>query len=299
MQNDIQNDQPTTDARATLAEMLAERAEEIAEWERDQAQREQRAREQERAEALASADTFLQQHIRPPLANILRITPAVDESLLQPNHDDDDDYRPNAGYLILTLRGAGVDDGEEEEAGDPSRAHRWLLRHEYVRYHGWRWILRGPHGYAAQMPGLYSSDACIDAGLLDAIAAYPAWLEAADERAEAERRKREEQQAEQERTRRGKQVRHYDAITSYGINDPGLLSAGHHLLVLTRDPREEDGMMERRGVLETWTDAWLLLNLDGHERGTLGAQRLIPIASVIEIQPLPDVEQEDRQEAQA
>lgn len=302
MHNNIANE---TTQRATLAEMLAARAKDLAEMQRAQAERNQRARETERAEALASADEFLRRHIGPQLADTLRITPAVDENALQLDADEPDEYNPRPGYLMLDLSGAGVDDSsaKQEAAGDPGRADRppegWLLRNEYIRYRGWRWILRGPHGYEAAMPDLYSYDACIDAGLLDALAAYPAWLAGADERAEEQRRKAQEQQAEQERKRQSKQVRHYTSIEGYRLPDggpTGVLWSGNHLLVLTRDPQTEDGMMERRGVLTQHSEQWLLLTLDGHTPGTLGAQRLIPIASIIEIQPLPDVEEAEQEQ---
>lgn len=298
MQHPIQNETATETTTnqpasqpATLAELLAARAEEIADEQRDEQRRAQRAREQERADALARADTYLRDHIWPPLAAILHMTPAVDEHALQLAHDDPEGYYPAAGYLQLDLRGAGIDDGEDA-AADPHRADRWRLRHEYTRHLGYAWFLHGPHDYAVEMPRLYSSDERIGVSLIDAIAAYPAWLEAADERAKREA----EREAERERTRQSKQVQHYDSITGYSLTAPGLLSAGHHLLVLTRDPRAEDGMIERRGVLESYSEHWLLLNLDDHTRGTLGAQTLIPIASVIEIQPLPDVEAAGRQE---
>jgi hypothetical protein len=265
----------TSTAAPTLTDLLAARVEEIAENERENARRAQLSREADRDEALAFAYGFMQAHVSPTLAEVLRMTPAVDDNMLDLDADDDR-YHDHAGYLMLDLSGAGVDD-DNDARRDPAlaqRDERWSLAHTWAKYQGYGWTLRGPHGYSAQVGAPYSTDENLDRGILDAIGAYPAWLASADERRAAQLDA--EREAEQRRSQRP-QPPHLEAIEGPG----GMLTRGAHLLVRVRNPRSEDGIMEWTATLEAYNDCWLLLTLDDTH-----TQRLVPLANVQDIRPL-------------
>lgn len=316
MQN-AQNDTTTTAATTAtttdapmLAELLATRAAELEEQQREETRREIQAREQARADALAVADDYMRAHFSPALADALRMTPAVDENALQRYWSEDEaegaEYLSGPSYLMLDLSGADVDkhpetqdDGDDARA-DPScdegRDERWSLRYDGARYYGPRWTLHGPNGYRATVDAPYYK-APMDGVLLDAIAAYPAWLagaeQRAEQRAEAQRRKQAEQQAEQEREERRKRERprHFQSIDGVSLDNGGpILRGGNHLMITTLDRRGEDGIMDYSGVLESFTAVWLLLTLDGGPSPRAErAQRLIPVARVLAVRPLADV----------
>ena len=274
--HNIQNDQTTT--APTLADLLTARRAQLAAEQIEHERREQRNRERERLEALASIETFAAAHFSPTLAAALRMTPAVDDNLIA--LDDGEDGHDDPGYLMLSMPTAQPTAEPDDEA--------WSLVYGWRRFQGYSWMLRGPNGYTADLANVYSTDELLDERLLDAIAAYPEWLATADQRAEQQERKRQER----EERRKQERPRHYAAVEGPGSYDgqrPGLLWTGTHVHVLTLDPRGEDGIMEWDGVLQSVTREWLLLNLDGAQRGSAGAQRLIPAARVLEIQPLPDV----------
>lgn len=274
----------TTSTAPTLAELLAARAEERAEYERDDARRAQIAREDDRAAALVFVQDFMREHISQELVEALRMTPTVDDSLLDVYHDDGPNTMP--GYLMLDVSGAGVDDSEEARI-DPNRDDRWNIARVYRQYMGYAWMIRGPREYSAEIGEPYSYEAKVDRGIIDAIAHYPVWLAgAAERRVEQERKQRAEEERQKPAT-----VRHFTMVESERRDDrwPAMLTEGTRLRVRILNPRGEDGIMVYSGSLQSWSAQWLLLNVDDHERGSIGAQRLIPTARVLDIIPLPDL----------
>ncbi|HZC08367.1 MAG TPA: hypothetical protein VE338_22230 [Ktedonobacterales bacterium] len=261
-----------TTATTTLAQLLTARAEEIAESERENARRAQLSRENDRHEAITYAYNFMRAHFTPELAEALAMVPAVDENQL-----DEEDPATMPGYLMLDLDGAGVDDGDIARA-DPDRADRWRLANVHRKYVGWTWMISGPRGYVASIGAPYSTDQNLDRGLLDAIAAYPAWLDRADERRAAH----EEQQRAEEERRKCATVRRCLYVLD-------VLAYGKRIRVHAENPRAEGGMMTYSGSLQGSGEDWLLLNVDDHEPATIGAQRLIPTARVLDIVALPDL----------
>ena len=284
----------TTDA-PTLTQLLNARAEALQEQQREQARRDLRQREQVRADALAHADTFMRAHVSPALAAALRMTPAVDENALQREEAGEaSDYETQAGYLMLDVSGAGLDDTHEART-DPARAERWSLRYGHRRYSGWSWFLHGPNDYAVEVGGSYY-DELLDDRLADALADYHLWMsDASVDAREQRRRQRETERQEAEEQRQRERPRHFATIAGEDGDSGGpilgpILCAGNHLMITTLDPRGNDGIMVYSGVLESFTDIWLLLTLDG---GALPraerAQRLIPVARVLDVRPLADV----------
>ena len=281
MHNTNRTDTAATES-PTLAELLQRRAEERAEQERENARREMVSRENDRREALDYIAGWIAAHVSPELAAALRMNPAVDDNRID---EDPDEYGPAAaGYVQLDLRGvgvdAGVDDGEADgdEAQppaqrDPDHDDRWRISLEHVRYSGYHWTLRGPRGYAVRLP-VYRTDEKTDGAILDAIAAYPAWLDGEAERRAAREAQEREQTREQERKR--PEPRHY--VSVQGGPNGGMLNRGNRLRVTAYDPTREGGTVEVEATIEEATEMWLLLTVGDH-------QRLIPVARVIEIVP--------------
>jgi hypothetical protein len=297
-----QND-PTTTATTTtptLAELLAARAAQIEEGEREQAQRDEQERQRAHLDARSHAALWVEECLTPQLADALRVHIGVDEAILA---TDNDDYDPAhlAGYIELAAlqeeqKGAEQpsEEGAEEETEKGAEQRRWIIRLELHPFKGYYQTLHGPNAYTAILPSQRYHGARLDYALLDAIADYPVWMSHAEERAEAEREEQSRKQAQREekRAKAEQRPRHYAAVEGPGSYDgqrPGLLWTGTHVHILTLDPRGDSGIMAWSGVLQSVTREWLLLNLDDAAPRALGAQRLIPIARVLEIYPLPDL----------
>lgn len=174
--------------RPTLAELLKVRAEERLQQEIARAQQQRQQREQDCREALDHVATWMHAHVSDDLRAALCITYAVDESRL--DNEDGSDYHDDyaftrAGYAMLDLTGAGVDDSDAALL-DPNRDERWRISREYFSY-DYQWAINGPSAYRVSLDNGYANVRNLDAEILDALAAYPAWLIGeAEKRADAE-----------------------------------------------------------------------------------------------------------------
>lgn len=258
----------TTEHASMLADLLAQRAEARAEQERERERRNLASRALDQREAIEHAADWMHEHISQELAAALDLTACCDESRLDNPDDPDSADRSDRldatwwpGYLQLRVDGA---------------VWRIDRRSRHDAY------LSGPDGYRCTLPPTYTRDA-LDTAILDAIATYPTWR--------ASEQTRAAQAAQQEAERLRALPRHFVFTAGLTPDDvrPGVLTVGNRLLARVLDPSraEEGGIMDWRGVLQAHDERWLLLNVEGHGAG-VGAQRLIPLARVQELLPLPD-----------
>jgi len=260
-------DDDTTNA-PTLAQLIAARAEQRAEHERENARRAQLSRENDRRAVIEYALTWMGAHVSPELATALRMLPACDD-----NHiDDEDSDFTTAALILLDVTGADVDPDARPDDRDDGR---WHIARRPTSYHGWQ--LRGPHGYKANLGDVYQDTLQIDAHIIDALAAYPAWLAGAEERRREEEKKRQREQ-------RAK-PRRYVYVEGIHQDDkhPGVLTRGNRLCVRVQNPRADDGLIAYTGTLDNFSVGWLLITTES------GAQRLIPVDRVQDITPLADL----------
>lgn len=159
--------------RPTLAELMNARAEERRQQDIARAQLQQQQREQERREALDYVATWALSHISDALRAALRINYAVDDNRLDEGDDDNCYAFARAGYATIDVADCGIDDCDDARS-DANRDERWRIHHEHY-ISACRWAICGPHGYRAYLDA-YQPDYNVDADLLDALAAYPAWL---------------------------------------------------------------------------------------------------------------------------
>jgi hypothetical protein len=209
--------------------------------------------------------------LTPQLAAALRVQIGVDEKILA---TDNDDYDPAhlAGYIEL----AALEEQETER-----RRRRWFIRLELHPLKGYYQTLHGPNAYTVLLPSQRYHGARLDDALLDAIDAYTEWMSHAEQRAEAEREEQRRKQAEREEQQaKQPEPRHFTSIV--GGQAGGLLDRGNRVRVRARNPDAEGGTLQFAAGVETSSDTWLLLNVGG-------TQRLVPVAQVIDITPLPDL----------
>lgn len=256
----------------TLGELIADRVAQLDEWKREQRQADQRATEEVHAGAIAYMTDWLEAHVSAELLAALRAIPACDETKINLG---DPVFTASAKSAIALLDLAGTDIDPEATHADHEEG-RWLIVRERDGIYGAHWYLRGPHRFRARLCDQDDRDRKIDAPLLDALRAYPAWVAAEPERIAAEEAKQR------------KRARLNTPPTFTRISGPeGILMTGRRVQIRVLNPIAADDVIEYSGTLVDWEDGWLLLESYG------GIQRVIPTARIQDVQALPPAEDEE------
>ena len=246
----------------TLDEILAARTRKLERDQRELAEQTRLKTEGRRQDALTAFTVRYEQMFPQSLRDALAATIGYDTTP-DGSPDPDDPGEPERGPYATF-----------EHDGQP-----WTIRRGYY-YRDDYWLLDGPNNYHAQLSQDW--DWSSPAGpLLDALNAYPQWL---DDKQQREREKAEKAAAAKAAQPQQEPPTPYAYIAGDDPGHHGFLNTNARVWIKVETP--ETG--EYGGKTETihaqvidWDAQWLLINEDDDET----SQRLIPIARVVSIQP--------------
>ena len=244
----------------TLDQMIARH---IEEQQRTQQQEQEDARREldgKRQDRITAFDVRLNQKFGGDLVDILDPTIGYDPDADTQNTDGYDPYGVSGPAATFTHAG-----------------HAWKLTRDY--YHSdLIWMLRGPYDYTVQLAQDW--DWCNPRPkLLEALAAFPAWLQDREQREREKAEKAAATAAEKQRRRDDHPLYAYTTADLANHPNLGMLHTGSRLWVTVETPSTGEygeKTETHKAELIDWDTTWLLVNIDDDEFD----QRLIPIARV-------------------
>ncbi len=250
-------DEAAQNTLKTLADILAARTRKLERERAEAAEQAQRDLEGRRQDEITHFTVRYEKMFPPSLRDALNATIDYDTAR---ETDDEPRSAPFAAF---------------DHNGD-----RWTVRRGY-HYGDPYWQLDGPHGYAVQLAQDWDYNNPTGP-LLDALNAYPQWLDTRDER----EREKAEKAAEKEAAAQRRRDEHplYAYVSGDLADHPhlGMLHTGSKLWITVETPTTgeygEKTETHKAEVID-WDSTWLLINLDDDEFD----QRLIPIARVVHI----------------
>lgn len=242
----------------TLDDLIAQRLDDIARDNAEALDAAERKQEGHRQDELTAFEARLPQKIAPHVLDALRATITYDREGATDTTGTEDSFRgPCARFTY--------------------HDETWTIRRDHY-YGDQLWMLDGPNGYHVQLAQDWDWDTEGGDKLLEALTAYPQWLD--------NKQQREREQTEKAEAKAAQPKREPPAPFAYIAGDDpshhGFLNTNARVWIKIETPEtgEYGGKTETiRAQVIDWSDTWLLLNEDDDET----QQRLIPITRVVSI----------------